>query len=209
MWLLASVVHARARRHVRVTFMFVANFHVDVVPVSCAKILRKARERSSLSPTSLRRHHIACLHPGTSTLRVRGCAEGMPTFSDKSREQLVKARASAPTAAGYNRLDDSHYAGSIGLAHETSPWHEKRRTPRRVIQRRYRSYVSMWRHYGPSAFVGRQPDQIANFGKVLLPVRASPWAASSKRIRESQCPPSPCCPCRPCLLCKQSVAHVA
>jgi len=119
----------------------------------------------SLSPS---RHHIACLHPGTSTLRVRGCAEGMPTFADKSREQL-KARASAATAAGYNQLDDSDSPSQFALRTKNFALARKKVDAAEVIQRRYRSYVNMWRHYGPSAFVGRQPDQIANFGKCFFP----------------------------------------
>ena len=87
----------------------------------------------------------------------------MSTFADKSREQLVKARASAPTAAGYNRLDDSHIQAEVVLRLK------KKANAAVRIQQWYRSYVSIWRHYGPSAFVGRQPDQIANFGKVFFP----------------------------------------
>ena len=172
MWLLASVVTHGSTSRSRSFKIFILTpgrhtfIHVHV-RVSCAKILRK-EERSSLSPTSLRRHHIACLHPGTSTLRVRGCAEGMPTFADKSREQL-KARASAATAAGYNQLDDSDSPSQFALRTKNFALARKKVDAAEVIQRRYRSYVNMWRHYGPSAFVGRQPDQIANFGKCFFP----------------------------------------
>jgi hypothetical protein len=92
----------------------------------------------------------------------------MPTFADKSREQL-KARASAAAAAGYNQLDDSDSPSQFALRTKSFALARKKVDAAEVIQRRYRSYVNMWRHYGPSAFVGRQPDQIANFGKCFFP----------------------------------------
>ena len=102
----------------------------------------------------------------------------MSTFADKSREQLVKARASAPTAAGYNRLDDSHIQAEVVLRLK------KKANAAVRIQQWYRSYVSIWRHYGPSAFVGRQPDQIANFGKCFFPCVALGGIIEPIRERE-------------------------
>ena len=137
-------------------FMFMFQ---SLAPKSCA------RERSSLSLS------VGTTLPACTQARpryVRGCAEGMPTFADKSREQL-KARASAAAAAGYNQLDDSDSPSQFALRTKSFALARKKVDAAEVIQRRYRSYVNMWRHYGPSAFVGRQPDQIANFGKCFFP----------------------------------------
>jgi hypothetical protein len=155
MWLLASVVQRTRSTSFRV------GIHVHV-PVSCAKILQERAEQPLSVGTTL---------PACTQARpryVRGCAEGMPTFADKSREQL-KARASAAAAAGYNQLDDSDSPSQFALRTKSFALARKKVDAAEVIQRRYRSYVNMWRHYGPSAFVGRQPDQIANFGKCFFP----------------------------------------
>ena len=107
----------------------------------------------------------------------------MPTFADKSREQL-KARASAAAAAGYNQLDDSALPSQFALRTKKFALARKKVDAAEVIQRRYRSYVNMWRHYGPSAFVGRQPDQIANFGKCFFPCVALGGIIEPIRERE-------------------------
>ena len=85
----------------------------------------------------------------------------MSTFADKSREQL-RARTSAATLAEYTHLDESDSQVRFALR-------PKKIRASVVIQRWYRNYVYIWRHYGPSAFVGRQPDQVANFGKIFFP----------------------------------------
>ena len=78
----------------------------------------------------------------------------MSSFADKSRSQH-KARA-------YHQLDDADPRAQLALK-------LKKIHAAVVIQAQYRSYVNLWRHYGPTAFVGRHADQVADHGKIFFP----------------------------------------